>query len=173
MQTAYRLFEKRAVKSFSKKRSFQFEESSLESRSNIKMILETNSKWGKKEENEENEEKEMRTREKEVKENEETEMRTREKDLKFQSEIVVNGEYKINSEDQREGDRRIAEDQKGDNLQITNDRKVKEFYVRKRNSTTKMNIPKDDYIDKLENLISGHLTPAELVARYAVLLNTG
>jgi len=173
MQTAYRLFEKRAVKSFSKKRSFQFEESSLESRSNIKMILETNSKWGKKEENEENEEKEMRTREKEVKENEETEMRTREKDLKFQSEIVVNGEYKINSEDQREGDRRIAEDQKGDNLQITNDRKVKEFYVRKRNATTKMNIPKDDYIDKLENLISGHLTPAELVARYAVLLNTG
>lgn len=158
MQTAYRLFEKRAVKSFSKKRSFQFEESSLESRSNIKMILETNSKWGKKEENEENEEKEMRTRE---------------KDLKFQSEIVVNGEYKINSEDQREGDRRIAEDQKGDNLQITNDRKVKEFYVRKRNATTKMNIPKDDYIDKLENLISGHLTPAELVARYAVLLNTG
>jgi len=170
MQIAYSLFEKRAVKSFSKKRSFQFEESSLESRSNIKMILETNSKWGEKEENVENEEKEMRTREKE---NEETEMRTREKDLKFQSEIVVNGEYKINSEDQREGDRKIAEDQKGDNLQITNDRKVKEFYVRKRNATTKMNIPKDDYIDKLENLISGHLTPAELVARYAVLLNTG
>lgn len=161
MQTAYRLFEKRAVKSFSKKRSFQFEESSLESRSNIKMILETNSKWRKKEENEEENE------------NEEKEMRTREKDLKFQSEIVVNGEYKINSEDQREGDRRIAEDQKGDNLQITNDRKVKEFYVRKRNLTTKMNIPKGDYIDKLENLISGHLTPAELVARYAVLLNTG
>ena len=161
MQTAYRLFEKRAVKSFSKKRSFQFEESSLESRSNIKMILETNSKWRKKEENEEENE------------NEEKEMRTREKDLKFQSEIVVNGEYKINSEDQREGDRRIAEDQKGDNLQITNDNKVKEFYVRKRNLTTKMNIPKGDYIDKLENLISGHLTPAELVARYAVLLNTG
>ena len=161
MQTAYRLFEKRAVKSFSKKRSFQFEESSLESRSNIKMILETNSKWRKKEENEEENE------------NEEKEMRTREKDLKFQSEIVVNGEYKINSEDQREGDRRIAEDQKGDNLQITNDRKVKEFYVRKRNLTTKMNTPKGDYIDKLENLISGHLTPAELVARYAVLLNTG
>lgn len=161
MQTAYRLFEKRAVKSFSKKRSFQFEESSSESRSNIKMILETNSKWRKKEENEEENE------------NEEKEMRTREKDLKFQSEIVVNGEYKINSEDQREGDRRIAEDQKGDNLQITNDRKVKEFYVRKRNLTTKMNIPKGDYIDKLENLISGHLTPAELVARYAVLLNTG
>lgn len=161
MQTAYRLFEKRAVKSFSKKRSFQFEESSSESRSNIKMILETNSKWRKKEENEEENE------------NEEKEMRTREKDLKFQSEIVVNGEYKINSEDQREGDRRIAEDQKGDNLQITNDNKVKEFYVRKRNLTTKMNIPKGDYIDKLENLISGHLTPAELVARYAVLLNTG
>ena len=161
MQTAYRLFEKRAVKSFSKKRSFQFEESSLESRSNIKMILETNSKWRKKEENEEENE------------NEEKEMRTREKDLKFQSEIVVNGEYKINSEDQREGDRRIAEDQKGDNLQITNDNKVKEFYVRKRNLTTKMNTPKGDYIDKLENLISGHLTPAELVARYAVLLNTG
>ena len=161
MQTAYRLFEKRAVKSFSKKRSFQFEESSSESRSNIKMILETNSKWRKKEENEEENE------------NEEKEMRTREKDLKFQSEIVVNGEYKINSEDQREGDRRIAEDQKGDNLQITNDRKVKEFYVRKRNLTTKMNTPKGDYIDKLENLISGHLTPAELVARYAVLLNTG
>ena len=161
MQTAYRLFEKRAVKSFSKKRSFHFEESSSESRSNIKMILETNSKWRKKEENEEENE------------NEEKEMRTREKDLKFQSEIVVNGEYKINSEDQREGDRRITEDQKGDNLQITNDRKVKEFYVRKRNLTTKMNIPKGDYIDKLENLISGHLTPAELVARYAVLLNTG
>ena len=148
------MFEKRAVKSFSKKRSFQFEESSLESRSNIKMILETNSKWGKKEEKEEK------------RENEEKEMRTREKDLKFQSEIVVNGEYKINSEDQKEDDRKIAEDQRGDDLQITNDRRVKEIYARKRNATTEMNIPKGDYIDKLENLISGHLTPAELVARY-------
>ena len=148
------MFEKRAVKSFSKKRSFQFEESSLESRSNIKMILETNSKWGKKEEKEEK------------RENEEKEMRTREKDLKFQSEIVVNGEYKINSEDQKEDDRKIVEDQRGDDLQITNDRRVKEIYARKRNATTEMNIPKGDYIDKLENLISGHLTPAELVARY-------
>ena len=157
------MFEKRAVKSFSKKRSFQFEESSLESRSNIKMILETNSKWGKKEEKEEkreNEEKEKK------RENEEKEMRTREKDLKFQSEIVVNGEYKINSEDQKEDDRKIAEDKRGDDLQITNDRRVKEIYARKRNATTEMNIPKGDYIDKLENLISGHLTPAELVARY-------